>query len=69
MKSFFFILKYTFLKYTYKAFMFKFDLNAKRYSYFSCKRTMLYRRKLFIEKNTFFSVDYIKIIKLHVVHT
>ena len=28
---------------------------------------MVYRKKLFIEKNSFFSVDYVKIIELHVV--
>ena len=31
-------------------------------------RTMVCRQKLFIEKNTFFAVDYIKVIELHIVH-
>ena len=32
-------------------------------------RTMVYRKKLFIEKkNSFFVVGYVKIIKLHIVH-
>ena len=29
---------------------------------------MVYRKKLFAEKNSFCSVDYGKIVKLHVVH-
>ena len=29
---------------------------------------MVCRQKLFIEKNTFFAVDYIKVIELHIVH-
>ena len=31
-------------------------------------RTMVYKKKLFIEKNSF-TVDYVKIIELHTVHT
>ena len=30
---------------------------------------MVYRKKLFIERNSFFSVKYVKIIELHVVST
>ena len=30
---------------------------------------MVYIRKLFIEKNNFFAVDYVKMIELHIVHT
>ena len=29
---------------------------------------MVYRKKLFIEKNSFFAIDYVKIIELHIVH-
>ena len=32
-------------------------------------RTMVYRKKIFTEKNSIFAVDYVKIIELHIVHT
>ena len=32
-------------------------------------RTIVYRKKRFIEKNSFFAVDYVKIIELYIVHT
>ena len=31
-------------------------------------RTMVYRKKIFTEKNSIFAVDYVKIIELHIVH-
>ena len=45
--------------------------------WFKCKapllffviRTIVYRKEPFIEKNSFFAVDYEKIIELHTVHT
>ena len=33
------------------------------------KETTVFKKKLSIEKNSFFAVDYVKIIELHVVHT
>ena len=30
---------------------------------------MVYRKKLFIEKNNFFAVDFANIIELHIIHT
>ena len=30
---------------------------------------MVYRKKLFIEKKSFFAVDYVKITELNIVHT
>ena len=30
---------------------------------------MFHRKKLSTEKNSFFAVDYVKIIELHIVHT
>ena len=30
---------------------------------------MVYRKKLFIDKNWFFAQDYVKVIELHIVHT
>ena len=47
--------------------IFKFDLNVKHLLFFLI-RTMVYKKKLFIEKNSF-TVDYVKIIELHTVHT
>ena len=32
-------------------------------------RTMVYRKKIFTEKNSIFAVDYVEIIELHIVHT
>ena len=32
-------------------------------------RTMVYRKKILDIENSFFAVDYVKIIELHVVHT
>ena len=31
--------------------------------------TMVYRKKLFIEKNCFFAQDYVKVVELRIVHT
>ena len=36
---------------------------------FFLTRTMVYRKNLFIEKNSFFAADNVKIIELHIVHT
>ena len=32
-------------------------------------RTMVYRKKILDRKNSFFAVDYVKIIELHIVRT
>ena len=32
-------------------------------------RTMVYRKKTLYRRKTFFSVDYVKIIEIHAVHT
>ena len=55
------------LNYTLRFFMFKFDLNVKHLT-FSNKSHGL-QKKLFTEKKCFFSVDSVKTIELHVVHT
>ena len=56
------------LKYTLRFFIFKFGINLKHRFYFFPLRTMVYRKKNFIEKIVLY-VDYVKIIELHVVHT
>ena len=48
------------LRCTLRSFIFKSDLNVKH-------RSNFYRKTIFTEKK-FFSVDYVKIIELHVVH-
>ena len=57
-----------FVKIHVKVFIFKFDLSVKYHPYASNKRHGL-QKMLIIEKNRFFSVDYVKINELHVVHT
>ena len=50
--------------------MFKFDLNVKHRAYFFLTRTVVvYRKKLFLEKNSFFAAGYVKIMELHIVPT
>ena len=47
-------------------YIFKFDLNVPLL--FFPMKAMVYRKKLY-RKKFFFSVDYVKIIELHLVHT
>ena len=65
-----FLLKYT-LRFWPRIFRFKFDLFWLKcgipLSFFLIK-TMVCRKRLFIEKKSFFAVDYVKIIELHIVH-
>ena len=61
-------ISFFFIKIQVEVFCSKFDLNVKHRSHFSNKNHGLYKKALY-RKNNFFSVDYVKIIKLHVVHT
>ena len=59
------------MKYTLKFYIFKFDLNVKNTTLiFSNKNHGQQKKTLYRKKNRFFfSIDYVKIIELHVVHT
>ena len=58
------------LKYTLRLFIFKIDLDVKhRPSLFFLIKAMACRENSLQKKIVFFSVDYVKIIELHVAHT
>ena len=50
-------------------FIFKFDLNVKYRSYFFLQEQSSIEKNSLKKKISFFAVDYVKIIELHIVHT